>query len=63
LAIVGLFCLLLSGYYVASYEGITIVWVQGRPHDPPVTVHLDTTVAPGATQWHGSAAPLTPARR
>jgi hypothetical protein len=40
------------GFYTTDGAPIpfTIVRVQGRPHDPPVTLHLDATVAPGATQ-------------
>jgi hypothetical protein len=41
------------GFYTTAGAPIpfTIVRVQGRPHDPPVTLHLDAAVAPGATQW------------
>jgi hypothetical protein len=40
------------GFYTTAGAPIpfTIVRVQGRPKDPPVTLHLDAAVAPGATQ-------------
>jgi hypothetical protein len=40
------------GFYTTAGAPIpfTIVRVQGRPQNPPVTLHLDDTVAPGATQ-------------
>jgi hypothetical protein len=41
------------GFYTTAGAPIpfTIVRVQGRSKNPPVTLHLDATVAPGATQW------------
>jgi hypothetical protein len=40
------------GFYTTAGAAIpfTIVRVQGRSQNPPVTLHLDATVAPGATQ-------------
>lgn len=40
------------GFYATAGTPIpfTIVRVQGRPRNPPVTLHLENTIAPGATQ-------------
>jgi hypothetical protein len=40
------------GFYTTNGEPIpyTIVWVKGRTRNPPVTLHLSATVAPGGTQ-------------
>jgi hypothetical protein len=41
------------GFYTTAGEPIpfTIVWVKGRSRNPPVTLHLDKMITPGATQF------------
>jgi hypothetical protein len=41
------------GFYATDGAPIpfTIVRVQGRPRNPPVTLHLNSPIAPGETQW------------